>query len=434
MTDPELQSDTRRLLIEAEIASEQLVSLLRMGVAAGLLLFFALTVGPLSDFGDAMQQRQWLFAAATMGAYFAVGLGAWLLGRAGWMRRWMIWLTVTTDCVFLLVNIWLSLSNTGLSGQVVFALPPVWLIPMALAFGMLRVNPAVQIYIVVLLVVGLALMLDLGQPPQPALEGGADQVAFFLAGPPNIMRLVMIGLTGGVLVVAARRTRLLLRQSIAETRARANLTRYLPAQISDELAHGRLDALRRGRQEEMAILFVDIRDFTGMSEGMTPEEVSAFVSDFRRRLTRSVATCGGMIDKFMGDAAMIVFPAGDDPSRAACCALRCTEAIRDDMALWSSARPRPVSVGIGGHWGAVFSGVVGDDTRLEYSVFGDTVNVAARLEAMTRELGSTILVSRDLLARAGDAAPGHWRLLGRMSIRGRDEEVDVLACGPDPGA
>ena len=83
MTDPELQADTRRLLIEAEIASEQLVSLLRMGVAAGLLLFFALTVGPLSDFGDAMQQRQWLFAAATMGAYFAVGLGAWLLGRAG---------------------------------------------------------------------------------------------------------------------------------------------------------------------------------------------------------------------------------------------------------------------------------------------------------------------------------------------------------------
>ena len=82
----------------------------------------------------------------------------------------------------------------------------------------------------------------------------------------------------------------------------------------------------------------------------------------------------------------------------------------------------------------MFSGVVGDDTRLEYSVFGDTVNVAARLEAMTRELGSTILVSRDLLARAGAAAPGHWRLLGRMSIRGRDEEVDVLACGPEPSA
>ena len=427
MAASEAQSETRRLLIEAEIASERLVSILRMAVALGLLLFFALTVGPFSDLADPMQRRQWVFAEATMGAYFVVGLVVWVLGQFGLVRRWMIWVTVTTDCVFLLLNIWLSLANTGLSGQDVFVLPPVWLVPMALAFGMLRVDPAVQVYIAVVLVVGLGAMLDLGQPPGPAFTGGAGGVAFFLSTPPNMMRLIMIALAGAVLAVAAFRTRALLRTSIGEARRRANLTRYLPAQISAELAEGRVTDLRRGRREQMAILFVDIRDFTAMSEGMTPEEVSEFVSDFRARLSRTVQACGRMIDKFMGDAAMIVFPAGPDGGHAACCALRCAGQIRDDMAGWSSARGQCLRVGVGGHWGEVFSGVVGDDDRLEYSVFGDTVNVAARLEAMTKELGVPVAVSRDLLDRAGPGAPGLWRLLGRMQIRGRDEEVDVMA-------
>lgn len=433
MTETDPQAETHKLLIEAEIASERLVSVLRMVVACGLALFFAVTVGPFSDYADAMQKRQWVFASSTMGAYFAVGLVVWLLGRWGGLKRWMIWVTVTTDCVFLLINIWVSLANTGLPGQVLFALPPAWLIPIALAFGMLRVDPAVQVYIVVVLVLGLAGMLDLGAAPGPEDFAGNDQVSFFLASPPNVMRLIMIALAGGVLVVSAARTRRLLRDSITEARRRSNLTRYLPAQISAQLAEGRMQDLRRGKREEMAILFVDIRDFTSMSEMMTPEQVSVFVSDFRGRLTQSVRECGGMIDKFMGDAAMIVFPAGSNAPRAACCALRCAEKIRTDMAEWSANRPVPVRVGVGAHWGEVFSGVVGDDERLEYSVFGDAVNVAARLEAMTKELGAPIVVSRDLLDRAGTAAPGNWSLLGRTAIRGRDEEVDVMACAPDPG-
>ena len=76
MTTSDPHAKTRRLLTEAEIASEQLVSVLRMLVASGLLLFFAVTVGPLSGFADSMQKRQWLFAAVTMGAYCLVGLGA----------------------------------------------------------------------------------------------------------------------------------------------------------------------------------------------------------------------------------------------------------------------------------------------------------------------------------------------------------------------
>ncbi|MGV6848651.1 MAG: adenylate/guanylate cyclase domain-containing protein [Marinibacterium sp.] len=431
-TDP--QADTARLLGEAEIAAEKLVSLLRMVVAGGLLAFFAVTVGPWAPAGGDTLDRQWAFALATMAGYFLVGFVAWRLGCRGRLKRWMIWVTVTTDSVLLLINVWLSLENFGLAGQYVFVLPAAWLALIALAFGMLRVDPAVQIYTAVWMVAGLGAMALVDPAPDGRGPATGGWISFFLGDRPNLMRLAMIALAGGILVTAARRTRDLLLRSITETRARANLVRYLPAQLAGELAEGELDRLRRGKREEMAILFVDIRGFTQMSEAMTPEEVSAFISEFRARLTGVVKRCGGMIDKFVGDAAMILFPAGDDPRAAAGNALRCAEAIQTDIAEWSAEREAaglsPVRVGTGGHWGEVFSGVVGDDARLEYSVFGDAVNVAARLEDMTKTLGAPIVLSRDLLDRAGGDGPGKWTYHGRTGLRGRDQEVEVLACSP----
>lgn len=421
-----------RLTAEAEIEAEKLVSILRMFVSAGLLLFFAVAVGPFSGLADELQSRQWIFATGTMAIYFLVGFTSWRLCRAGFLKPWMIWVAVTADCALLLANVWLSLQNTGLPGASLFILPSVWLVPIALAFGMLRLNPAVQVYSTLWMVLGLALLLSFDVNFGVATDLDTDLVAFFLADPPNVMRLTMIAFAGAVLVVAARRTRDLMLRSISETRARANLTRYLPARLAGQLARGQLDELRRGRREDMAILFVDMRGFTAMSEGMTPEDVSALISEFRTRLSRVVDQTGGMIDKFMGDAAMIVFSADGDPRAAAANALLCAEGIRDDMARWSALRRSKgqdaIRVGVGGHWGAVFSGVVGDGERLEYSVFGDAVNVAARLEAMTKTLHAPIVVSRDLLDQAGQSQSEKWIVHGHTGIRGRDEDVDVMAC------
>ncbi|MEQ9121153.1 MAG: adenylate/guanylate cyclase domain-containing protein, partial [Alphaproteobacteria bacterium] len=225
------------------------------------------------------------FAGATLGAYFLLGLASYVAERRGRYRPWMSWLTVTGDCAFLHLSLWLALGNTGLAGGYLVALPSIWLAPAVLAFGALRFNPLLQAYVLVLVAAGFGAMGAVGfvppladhRPPPAALN-------LFFSPPPNVMRLAMLALAGVVLVVASLRARRLLARSIAETRRRMNLTRYLPQEIAGRLAEGGLDELRRGERRQVAVLFVDVRDFTRLTETMAPEAIGALATDFRRRV------------------------------------------------------------------------------------------------------------------------------------------------------
>ena len=221
----------------------------------------------------------------------------------------------------------------------------------------------------------------------------------------------------------------MLLRSIDATLRSANLTRYLPAELAPQLAAGHLDDLRKGQREEIAVLFVDIRGFTRLSETMSPPQVSDFITEFRRRVARVVQAHGGVIDKFMGDAAMVMFPDPEQPSLAAARGLASAIALRDEIAEWSQARiaagDTQVAVGIGVHFGVVFSGVVGDETRLEYTVFGDTVNVAARLQEMTKDLSAPVLATGEAVL-AADAAQ-EWTPVTETPLRGRQTAMRIMA-------
>lgn len=419
--------DIAALFRQAELRAEGLVGLLRMLVAAGLAVIFVLAVGgsapepPLDQ--SPVLARQWVFASATMAAYFLLGLLSWVAHRRGGLRIWMIWPAATADCLFFLAGVWMSMVNTGLPGGHAFVFPSAWLAPVVLAFGVLRFNPAVQAYIAALTLAGLALLI--GLPPAAGFVPRSGSAAIFLSGPPNIMRVAMLGLAGAVLVVAAVRTRRLLLRSITEAQNAANLTRYLPGQLAPRLAAGGLDELRHGRRIEAGVLFIDLRGFTRLSQGMSAQELSSFATEYRRRVTSVAQETGGILDKFMGDAAMIVYEEGNDRAAAARACVDCALRLRDGIADWSLARVAagapPLRAGIGLHWGPVFSGVVGTSDRLEYSVFGDTVNIAARLEEETKRLDADILASCDILSLAGrdrDDAP--WDMTAETELRGRD--------------
>ncbi len=428
MPTPEASSDLPELLREAEVEAERLVSLARMAVALGLVMFFAIAVPPTDELRDAVLARQGFFALLTMLAYLLVGGVIWLSIRTRLFHRWMIWPAATTDALFVLLSIWTGMENTHLTGDAMFVFPSVWLIPVVLSFGVLRGNPWVLAWTAFLVVVGVAGLVAF----QAGSAKGQDDSAvwLFLALPPNVMRLIMITLAGIVLVAAAHRTRTrtLVHRSIDATIRNANLTRYLPAKLAPQLAAGHLDDLRHGRREDIAVLFIDIRGFTQLSEGMTPQEVSDFVTEFRHRVARVVDAHDGVIDKFMGDAAMVLFTEPDDPHRAAANGLACATDLHRAMTRWSTRRvalgQQPVSAGIGLHFGAVFSGVVGDETRLEYSVFGDTVNVAARLQEMSKTLNSPVLASREAVSAA--QAEG-WHHIAQTALRGRQGDMDIMA-------
>lgn len=424
---PALQS-MDSLFREAELQAERIVAILRMAVAATLAVLFILAVWRQGLEPSGTLLRQWAFAGATFTAYFLLGFLTLQAIRKRHFRLWMIWPAAMGDALFLLTSLWLSLANTGLPGGAVLMFPSAWLAPLVLAFGALRFNPYLQGFLILAVVSGLAILMGLHRGADG--DTVANQWGLLLGGSANVMRLTMLALAGVVLVVAALRMRALTLKSIAEARRSMNLTRYLPVRLAPRLAEGGLDELRRGRMQRAGILFADMRGFTSWSQDRSPGDVSEFISQFRARITRVTDETGGIIDKFIGDAAMIVFEAGDDPQSAAKASVDCAEKLIAEMVRWSADRARSgapeVRIGVGLHWGEVFSGVVGDSDRLEYSVFGDAVNTAARLEESAKELNMDIVASCLILRLAfGGKVPRPWQTLPPAHVRGRTGSLDI---------
>lgn len=407
-----------KLIRAAEVEAERIVALLRIMVSTGLLGALVLALDGVRTVDQVYLWHQIGLAAATLLSYMAVGVLSFVAIWRGVFRRWMIWAAVTADGVFLFLNSWLSLKNSGLPGDLLFVMPVAWMAPVILAFGVLRFNPQLLAYQVLLVASGFVYLVF--WQPEVISSRALQRVQLALEPQPNLMRVLMLALAGLVLVVAALRTRALLTRTIEEARQKANLTRYLPAQLAARLAGGGLEALQEGRQQKMAVLFIDIRGFTSWCEGRAPQEVSRLITDFRSRVEAVAGQSGGLIDKYIGDAAMILF----EGETAATRALSCAEGLRNAMAQWRQSREAAgevaLGVGIGVHWGEVFSGVTGTPSRLEYSVFGDTVNTASRLEQLTKAHGMTLIVSATLLEAAGaEPARDGWTALPPELLRGR---------------
>ncbi|OIQ27278.1 MAG: adenylate cyclase [Alphaproteobacteria bacterium MedPE-SWcel] len=419
------------LLREAELRAEKVVSILRIFVSLGLLLVFVLAVGTPPEEIAAVLRKQWLFAVLALLSYLGLGVFTLWLTRSGRFRRWMVWPVVTLDCMFMLLNTWVGLENVAMPGPLTFLLPPTWLVPVVLAFAVLRFNPYLQTYCVVLIVGGLSyLSFSSGHK---VTEDIILRAQYLLAGPPNVVRLVMILLAGVVLVVASAALRSLLHRSLIETEQRLSLTRYLPTRLIERMQAEDLADLRHGRRQDMGVLFVDIRGFTSWAEGKDPSEVGDFVTEYRIRIQRIARQTQGMVDKFIGDGAMLVFDGEAAADRALHCALCLSDDIRDWSGLREAEGRQAVQVGIGVHWGEVFSGVVGDQDRLEFTALGDTVNTAARLEQMTKDCGMEIIVSAALLeachARGGEPAREGWTELQPVTLRGRSQPIALFGRG-----
>jgi adenylate cyclase len=182
-------------------------------------------------------------------------------------------------------------------------------------------------------------------------------------------------------------------------------------------------------------MFIDIRKFTELAREVNPEQLSRLLAEFRSVVTEMIFEYGGMVDKFIGDAVLAVFgalqPAANDAERA----IRCGVAVLAAVDAWSVSlgmRQEPqVSIGIGAHYGEVFVGAIGNERMLEFTVLGDAVNLAERLQRLTRTVGHAFVVSRDILDAAGQV--GHacsWTPVSGQFLSGRLQGMEVFRCRP----
>ena len=213
-------------------------------------------------------------------------------------------------------------------------------------------------------------------------------------------------------------------------RKRANLARYFAPSMVDGLMQsgGRLD---EARTQRVTVLFADIWGYTRISAAMPPMQVMALLRELLRMFEKAIFTNGGTLDKFLGDGLMATFGTPKTGTRDAANALSCACAMADAIARWNRKRResglQPMYLGIGLHHGDVVLGDIGSERRMEFAVIGDTVNVASRIQEMTRALNIAVLASDGVIqaarAEAGEAAVKEFTDTGEHELRGRSGKI-----------
>jgi adenylate cyclase len=221
-------------------------------------------------------------------------------------------------------------------------------------------------------------------------------------------------------------------------RMRNLFNRCLHESVISELMQNNKPPALAGEKRTVTVFFCDIRGFTSLSDRASPEEVVARLREYFEALCEVIYAHEGAVDKFIGDAIMAFFGTphedADHARHAIACALAMQERLQGLNQEWA-ARDRaakvekptlpPLSIGFGINTGEVVAGMIGSKRKMEYTVIGDTVNVASRLESMNKELGTTILITDQVRQASGDTF--EFKSMGILPIRGKSETVGVFS-------
>jgi len=268
---------------------------------------------------------------------------------------------------------------------------------------------------------------------------GSDVRMFLLIDPTaipiggRVQEIIVFLIVACTLAVAVRRSNLLLISHAGIERERTNLARYFSPNVVAELS-GNDEPLKQVRTQDVAVLFADIVGFTRYAEGRSPTEVIGTLREFHERMEREVFRHQGTLDKYLGDGLMATFGTPFTGERDAGNALLCAQAMIgaiDELNRERNERDEPpIRLSVGLHYGQVVLGDIGLN-RLEFAVIGNTVNVASRLESLTREFRCSLVASNDLVQRArAEAAGPHTALMHLAArpaciVRGLEQPVDI---------
>jgi class 3 adenylate cyclase/CheY-like chemotaxis protein len=204
--------------------------------------------------------------------------------------------------------------------------------------------------------------------------------------------------------------------------------RFVPREFLRLLARKSLRDVRLGDHVErsMTVFFTDIRSFTSLSESMSPRDNFKFLASFLRNVTPIIRQAGGFVDKYLGDGVLALFPG--EPAQAVLAATQ----VQRQIARYNFGRHlagyRQVRVGIGLHYGTLMLGTIGTADQMQTTVISDAVNVASRLEGMTKTFDVNVVVSGSVVAALPSDHPFKLRGLGSVTAKGKAESIEVFEC------
>lgn len=200
---------------------------------------------------------------------------------------------------------------------------------------------------------------------------------------------------------------------------------FVPLEFLNYLGYRSMLEVRLGDQvqKHMTVLFCDIKDFSRISENMSPKEAFDFINTFLGVVSPVIRENGGFIDKYIGDAIMALFP--NRPDDAVKAAVRTADVLKTLNATREASGTEPIRVGIGIHVGELMLGMVGEEQRMDGTVISDAVNTASRMEGLTKPFDTTIIVSAHVLGELENREAFNTKYLGKIKVKGKNERLDI---------
>ena len=408
-----LQGEIRESVEEA-FRREEIAGELKL---AGVALVIC-AVGQLFAFMTVLQfHRGWEFCLVPVGYagyYFAVIMAI----RRGWYRPWIKYLSSTLEVsAAMIVD---TISFLFFSPEAVLIGPTSSLYFLAVGATALRFRKWLSFYAGTLAAIQSTIIYFLMYPRLPS---GLVSSLPSLSESVYLQRSGYLFLAGVLAAVVSNVARRLVRSIVSENVRWQDIRRMFGRYVSDQVVEEVLDRglVTGGELREITVLCSDVRNFTSFSSGRSPEKVVSFLNALFERQNEVVERHGGRVDKFLGDGMLAVFGApvvlDDHPARAARAALEIASLRRAEL----PGSPEDLQLGVALHTGQVVVGNVGSRERLDYTVIGDTVNLAFGIEGLNRRFGTSVLVSEETRARLGGQA-----VVTRQPaclIRGREEEI-----------
>ncbi len=204
--------------------------------------------------------------------------------------------------------------------------------------------------------------------------------------------------------------------------------KFVPSEFIRSLGKDRITEVLLGdlAEREVTVVFVDIRGFTTISEGLSPRDNFLFVNGFNNRMGPIIRKNRGFIMQYLGDGFMALFPEASQD------ALNASVEMQQELQLYNEERAHkgrhPVKIGVGMQNGKLIMGITGDSQRLDAAIISDTVNTAARIEGLSKHYGTTILLTRECRDSLEDPGAFQFRYLGRVQLKGKTNPIDLYEC------
>ena len=409
---------------EQQESSEILIGWIQLAVVLTFAVLFFVSPKPYST-APKVAPEPWF-----LGAYVLFTLIRLVLAHRRQLPDWLLHLSVVMDMAMLLALIWSIHIKYEQPASFYLKVPTLLYVFIFISLRALRYEAR---YVVIagvaasagwLLMVGYVVRIE---PDDPMIT--RDYVEYMTSNSvllgAEFDKIISILMVTMILAFAIARARALLVRSVYEQAAAAELSRFVPDQVARR-AKSADEGLEAGQGDvgEATILFTDIEGFTTVSESLSPRQLITVLNEYFGVVTEPIIRHGGVINQFQGDAILATFNMPEPLSEHAASAVRAAMEIRSLLADRQFGEGIALRSRIGLNTGEVVGGLVGTPERLGYTVHGDEVNLAARLEQLNKEHGTRIIVSQRTVELAA-SGQFEFRHLGTTSVRGRRAAVEV---------